>query len=61
MQIYADNAATTKMSDIALDAMMPYMREVYGNPSSLHTLGHEAAEALLAAREDIAGCLGRQA
>ena len=61
MQIYADNAATTKMSDIALDAMMPYMREVYGNPSSLHTLGQEAAEALLAAREDIAGCLGCEA
>jgi len=61
MQIYADNAATTKMSDIALDAMLPYMREVYGNPSSLHTLGQEAAEALLAAREDIAGCLGCEA
>ncbi len=61
MQIYADNAATTRMSDIALDAMMPYMKEVYGNPSSLHSLGQEAAEALLAAREDIAACLGCEA
>ena len=39
MRVYADNAATTKVSQAALDAMMPYFTEVYGNPSSLHTFG----------------------
>ncbi len=58
MQIYADNAATTKMSDIAIDAMLPYMKEVYGNPSSLHSVGQEAAEVLLDARKKTAQCLG---
>ena len=56
--IYADNAATTKMSRRAIDAMMPYMEKFYGNPSSLHSLGQEAAEALLSARETVADCLG---
>ena len=56
--IYADNAATTKMSRRAIDAMMPYMEKLYGNPSSLHSLGQEAAEALLSARETVADCLG---
>lgn len=57
MQIYMDNAATTKMSRTAIDAMLPYMEEIYGNPSSLHSAGQRAAEALGSARERIAGCL----
>ena len=56
--IYADNAATTKMSRVAIDAMLPYMDKFYGNPSSLHSSGQEAAEALESAREAIADCLG---
>lgn len=58
MSIYADNAATTKMSQLALDAMMPYMLDLYGNPSSLHSAGQEAAEALVTARESMAALLG---
>lgn len=58
MYIYADNAATTKMSKTAIDAMLPYLDQIYGNPSSLHSAGQQAAEALLAARETIAGVLG---
>lgn len=58
MQIYLDNAATTRMSRTAIDAMLPYMDAVYGNPSSLHSAGQAAAEALAGARERIAGCLG---
>ena len=58
MQVYADNAATTKMSQTAINAMLPYMEHVYGNPSSLHSVGQEAAEALQSARETIAQCLG---
>ena len=50
MQVYADNAATTKMSRTAIDAMLPYMDEIYGNPSSLHSVGQRAAEALQSAR-----------
>ena len=49
--IYADNAATTKMSRTAVDAMLPYMDELYGNPSSLYAFGQEAKEALEDARE----------
>ena len=60
MRVYADNAATTRVSQTALDAMMPYFTEVYGNPSSLHTFGQEAKEALENARERIAGHLGCQ-
>ena len=58
MIVYADNAATTRMSDTAVQAMIPYMQEVYGNPSSLHTAGQEAAEALAAARSEMAALLG---
>ena len=58
MQIYADNAATTKMSAVALKAMEPYLTEVYGNPSSLHSMGQRAKEALDQARQTIADCLG---
>ena len=50
MQVYADNAATTRMSDKALAAMTPYFQDIYGNPSSLHTVGQRAAEALADAR-----------
>ena len=60
MTIYADNAATTKMSRTAIDAMLPYMETHYGNPSSLHSVGQEAAEALQDARERIAACLACQ-
>ena len=58
MKIYADNAATTKMSRTAIEAMLPYMSEIYGNPSSLHSEGQAAAEALADARERIANHLG---
>lgn len=57
MQVYADNAATTRMSRTAIDAMLPYMDEIYGNPSSLHSVGQRAAEALQSARETVAQCL----
>ena len=60
MQIYADNAATTKMSRTAIDAMLPYMETYFGNPSSLHTVGQQAAEALMNARQTVADCLGCQ-
>ena len=60
MLIYADNAATTKMSRTAIDAMPPHMETYYGNPSSLHTVGQQAAEALQKARETAAACLGCQ-
>ena len=58
MQIYADNAATTKISQKALQAMMPYYEEVYGNPSSLHSAGQQAAAALTNARAKCAELLG---
>lgn len=61
MTIYADNAATTKMSKVAIEAMLPYFDKIYGNPSSLHTVGQEAAVALGEARERIAKCLGAEA
>lgn len=56
--IYADNAATTKMSRTAIDAMLPYMDDIFANPSSLHTPGQRANEALTSARENIASLLG---
>ena len=58
MHVYADNAATTAMSQVAIDAMLPYFNKVYGNPSSLHSTGQEAKEALDAARATVAECLG---
>ena len=58
MQVYADNAATTKMSKVAVAAMMEYLENNYGNPSSLHTMGQEAKEALDAARVTVSKCLG---
>lgn len=61
MMIYADNAATTKMSKTAIDAMMPFLTENYGNPSSLYTIGQKAREAVEKARSEIAGCIGAEA
>lgn len=58
MYVYADNAATTAMSDAAVRAMLPYYKEIYGNPSSLHSVGQRAAEALANARARVAACLG---
>lgn len=60
MEIYADNAATTRISQTALRAMLPYFDCFYGNPSSLHSVGQKAAEALYDARIRIASCLGCQ-
>ncbi len=57
MYVYADNAATTSLSPRALEAMMPYFTEVYGNASSLHSPGQRAAEALQQARETVAGAI----
>ena len=58
MIIYADNAATTKMSRAAIEAMLPCMEEQYGNPSSLYSLGQQAKEILEKAREEIAAVIG---
>lgn len=55
-RIYADNAATTRMTESVINSMLPYFNEVYGNPSSLHSVGQIAKEALTAARKDIAAC-----
>ena len=60
MFVYADNAATTAVSKTALDAMLPCLQEAYGNPSSLYTLGQQAAEKLAAARETFARNLGAE-
>ena len=57
MKIYADNAATTRMSRTAIDAMIPYMEKVYGNPSSLYSIGQEAKEALDQARGQVAAVI----
>ncbi len=55
--IYADNAATTKMSDIAVHAMLPYLQEIYANASSVHLLGQRSAAALFSARQQLAQVL----
>ncbi len=60
MEVYFDNAATTAMSQAALDAMIPALNEVYGNPSSLHTVGQLVKEQLEQARSDIAACIGAE-
>ena len=61
MQIYLDNAATTKMSRTAIDSMLPFFDTFYGNPSSLHSMGQKASEALADARERIARQIGCEA
>ena len=58
MFVYADNAATTRVSKTALDAMLPWLTTDWGNPSSLYAFGQRAAEGLEAARETVAACLG---
>lgn len=60
MDIYADNAATTKMSTFALEAMIACMTEIYGNPSSIHSIGQQAHQTLTDSRNKIASCLGCQ-
>ena len=57
MFVYADNAATTSVSKTVLEAMLPYLTEQYGNPSSLYSFGQNAQEALQKARETVARCL----
>lgn len=60
MLVYADAAATTRMSQAALEIMLPYFRDFYGNPSSSHFVGSKAAEALAFAREQIASCINAE-
>ena len=60
MFVYADNAATTKMSPAAVAAMLPYLQEEYGNASSLYSFGQKSAEALAGARETVARCINAQ-
>ncbi|MBQ6637603.1 MAG: IscS subfamily cysteine desulfurase [Lachnospiraceae bacterium] len=60
MMIYADNAATTKMSDAAIQVMTDCMKETYGNPSSLYSIGQKAKEVLEEAREDVAKAIGAE-
>ena len=57
MEIYADNGATTKMCRPAIDTMVRYMEEEYGNPSTLYQIGQKAKEGVEQAREDIAGVI----
>lgn len=58
MRIYVDNAATTKMSQEVINSMLPYFDQIYGNPSSLHSEGQIASEALDKARKTISSCIG---
>ena len=58
IMIYADNAATTRMSETALEKMLPFFREDYGNPSSLHRAGNQAAAVIEDSREAVAKVLG---
>ena len=56
--IYADNEATTKTSELALNAMLPYIKFFWGNPSSLYNFGQNVAESVESARKVIADCIG---
>ena len=56
--IYADNAATTKIDPVTFDAMVPFLKDIYANPSSLHSLGKCARDAVESARQQIASCIG---
>ncbi|MBQ2960619.1 MAG: cysteine desulfurase NifS [Oscillospiraceae bacterium] len=60
MFVYADNAATTSVSKTALDAMLPFLTEYYGNPSSLYSFAQQVTEKVAEARETVARCLGAQ-
>ena len=59
--IYADNAATTRISDEVLEAMLPWLKDGYGNPSSIYGKGREAAQAIIIAREQTAAAIGATA
>ena len=59
-RIYADNAATTRMSDTAVKAMLPFLQDNFGNASSLYGIGQRAAESLQAARKQIAALIGAE-
>lgn len=59
-EVYADNSATTRLSPVVLEKMMPYLTEHYGNPSSIYRLGGKAKEAVEGARENIAKNLGAE-
>lgn len=56
--IYADNAATSKLSEAALDAMLPFYKDIYANPSQLYSFSREAKKAVNVSREIIAECIG---
>lgn len=56
--VYADNAATTRLSDKAYEAMLPFLKESFGNPSSVYSLGRDAAKAVLDARKRVADAIG---
>ena len=58
--VYADNSATTAVSQSVMEAMLPYYREHYGNPSSLYSVGRDAKKAVETAREDIARCFNAE-
>ena len=60
MHVYADNAATTRMHQTAIDTMTYHLNHTFGNPSSLYTIGQEAKEVLETARADMAACFGAQ-
>ena len=60
MQVYADNAATTRMHQTAIDTMTYHLNNTFGNPSSLYTIGQQAKEVLETARADMAACFGAQ-
>ncbi|WP_174590902.1 cysteine desulfurase NifS [Methanocella conradii] len=60
-KVYLDNSATTRVSQEVLDAMLPFFTEMYGNPSSLHTMGQEANAAVQKAREQVARAIGADA
>ena len=61
MQVYADNAATTRMHQTAIDTMTYHLNNTFGNPSSLYTIGQQAKEVLETARADMAACFRRPA
>ncbi len=60
-RVYLDNMATTPVLPEVLEAMLPYFREVYGNPQSIHSWGDEAREAIEKAREQVAALIGGEA
>ena len=58
--VYADNAATTKISPAVFDAMVPYLTEQYGNPSSIYSIGRDARKAIEIARQKVAAAIGAE-